>query len=90
MKDTEDFFEETEQFTKKQGYITDDIFPMSINVKKLYASIPSEDLQTMLAEREYPKRVIDTAFDRVKKLSREQILQKVEGTSKEKNTFVIT
>ena len=44
----------------------------------------------MLTEREYPKKVIDAAFDRVKKLSREQILQKVEGTSKEKNTFVIT
>ena len=49
-----------------------------------------EELQTMLTEREYPKKVIDAAFDRVKKLSREQTLQKVEGTSKEKTTFVIT
>ena len=36
------------------------------------------ELQTMLTEGEYPKRVIDAAFDRVKKLWREQTLQKIE------------
>ena len=49
-----------------------------------------EELESMLLSREYPKRVITGAFERVKNLSREHTLQKVANRSKEKTTFVIT
>ena len=43
VDDTGDFLRKMELFKKKQGYITDDIFPVSIDVEKLYPSIPLEE-----------------------------------------------
>ena len=49
-----------------------------------------EELESMLLSREYPKRVITGAFERVKNLSRKHTLQKVANKSKKKTTFIIT
>ena len=44
----------------------------------------------MLLARGYKRRVIESAFDRVRCLSREETLKKVEKVPTEKTTFVIT
>ena len=43
VDDTGDFLRKMETFKQEQGVIADDIFPVSIDVEKLYPSIPLEE-----------------------------------------------